>query len=133
MPFSQACTELVTTASQRLPCREQAVKAQDVAFEVWPHQQPGVALCGRPAGHPGACFLRGDLPVTPSSDVPGIWGTGDTYDFWVATVAWQLDSKTLQYLATCGGPPFRVALLLERNFWAAFALAITASEEEEEE
>lgn len=44
--------------------------------------------------------LRNGLPVTLSSDDPGIWGAkGLSHDWWEATVAWQLDTQALKTLA----------------------------------
>lgn len=82
------------------PAVRQAVKDQDVALEVCPISNQVLRYVDDLREHPGARFLRDGLPVTLSSDDPGIWGAvGVTYDFWAATVAWQLDLKTLKYLA----------------------------------
>ena len=70
------------------PAVRQAVKDQDVALEVCPISNQVLRHVDDLREQPGARFLRDGLPVTLSSDGPGIWGAvGVTYDFWTATVA----------------------------------------------
>jgi adenosine deaminase CECR1 len=50
--------------------------------------------------HPASGYLRRGVPCVLSNDDPGIFGNdGLSYDFWVATLAWELDLRALKQLA----------------------------------
>jgi len=82
------------------PLLMEEVRKRGVAIEVCPISNQVLRYLTDLRVHPGARMIENGLPVTISSDDPGIWGArGLTHDFWEATVAWQLNTRTLKTLA----------------------------------
>ncbi|CAJ1400983.1 unnamed protein product [Effrenium voratum] len=83
------------------PLLMEEVKSKGVAIEVCPISNQVLRYISDLRLHPGQRMLQNGLPVVLSSDDPGIWGArGLSHDFWEATVAWQLNTKTLKALAS---------------------------------
>jgi len=82
------------------PLLMEEVKKRKVAIEVCPISNQVLRYITDLRIHPGARMIQNGLPVVLSSDDPGSWGAkGLTHDFWEATIAWQLSTRTLKALA----------------------------------
>jgi adenosine deaminase CECR1 len=76
------------------------VREKDIALEVCPLSNQSLRYVADLRDHPALTYLANGLPVTLSSDDPGIFGNhGLSYDFWAAAMSWQLDLKALKKLA----------------------------------
>mmetsp|Transcript_21164 Transcript_21164/g.25018 ORF Transcript_21164/g.25018 Transcript_21164/m.25018 type:complete len:572 (-) Transcript_21164:39-1754(-) len=76
------------------------LKLRDIPLEVCPLSNQILRYVDNVEIHPGGSYIADGIPIVISSDDPGIFGyEGMTYDFWVATMAWRLDLRTLKVLA----------------------------------
>ncbi|CAK9077171.1 Adenosine deaminase 2 (Cat eye syndrome critical region protein 1) [Durusdinium trenchii] len=97
------------------------VREDGVAIEVCPISNQVLRYLSDLRIHPGLQMLKMGLPVTISSDDPGIWGArGLSHDFWEVAVAWQLNTRALKTLARNSrlGLKGISELLLNRTFKA---------------
>ena len=84
----------------RFPTLEQRLKKHGVAVEVCPISNQLLRYVSDLRMHPADGYLRRGVPCVLSNDDPGILGNdGLSYDFWVATLAWELDLRALKQLA----------------------------------
>ncbi|CAK9077316.1 unnamed protein product [Durusdinium trenchii] len=84
----------------RHPLLMEKVREDGVAIEVCPISNQVLRYLSDLRIHPGLQMLKMGLPVTISSDDPGIWGArGLSHDFWEVAVAWQLNTRALKTLA----------------------------------
>ncbi len=84
----------------RFPTVEERLKKHGVAVEVCPISNQLLRYVSDLRMHPAAGYLRRGVPCVLSNDDPGIFGNdGLSYDFWVATLAWELDLRALKQLA----------------------------------
>jgi adenosine deaminase CECR1 len=83
----------------RFPTLEQRLKQHGIAVEVCPISNQLLRYISDLRMHPAAGYLRRGVPCVLSNDDPGIFGNdGLSYDFWVATLAWDLDLRALKQL-----------------------------------
>src|SRR5262249_57761729 len=79
---------------------EERLKKHGVAGEVCPISNQMLRYVSDLRMHPADGYLRRGVPCVLSNDDPGIFGNdGLSYDFWVATLAWDLDLRALKQLA----------------------------------
>jgi adenosine deaminase CECR1 len=84
----------------RFPTLEQRLKQHGVTVEVCPISNQLLRYVSDLRMHPADGYLRRGVPCVLSNDDPGILGNdGLSYDFWVATLAWELDLRALKQLA----------------------------------
>jgi len=84
----------------RFPTLEQQLKKHGIAVEVCPISNQLLRYVSDLRMHPADGYLRRGVPCVLSNDDPGILGNdGLSYDFWVATLAWELDLRALKQLA----------------------------------
>lgn len=84
----------------RFPTLEQSIKKRGIAVEVCPISNQLLRYVSDLRMHPADGYLRRGVPCVLSNDDPGILGNdGLSYDFWVATLAWELDLRALKQLA----------------------------------
>jgi adenosine deaminase CECR1 len=84
----------------RFPTLEERLKKRGAAVEVCPLSNQSLRYVSDLRMHPAAGYLRRGVPCVLSNDDPGIFGNdGLSYDFWAATLAWELDLRALKRLA----------------------------------
>lgn len=82
------------------PALEQQFKKHGVALEVCPISNQMLRYVTDLRIHPANGYLRRGVPCVLGNDDPGILGNdGLSYDFWEATMAWDLDLAALKQLA----------------------------------
>lgn len=87
----------------RFPLLESKVLEQDICIEISPLSNQILRYTPDLRIHPGLGYLSKGIPVTISSDDPGVFGyEGLTYDFWAVFVAWGLDLRDLKQLSKNG-------------------------------
>lgn len=81
------------------PEEMEEIKTKGVLVEINPWSNKILEYVADLRNHPAREFLTNDLLCSISSDDPGVFGyTGLTYDFWIATMAWELNLLELKNL-----------------------------------
>jgi adenosine deaminase CECR1 len=84
----------------RFPTLQAGVKRNQVAIEVCPISNQQLRYVSDLRTHPAVGYLNEGIPCILSNDDPGVFGNdGLSYDFWEATVAWNLNLAALKQLA----------------------------------
>jgi len=75
------------------------IKEQDKMVEVSPISNQILGYVSDLRNHPARVLLANGIQCSINSDDPGVYGyNGLSYDFWVATINWELDLKALKNL-----------------------------------
>lgn len=84
----------------RFPVLEKQLKQQQFALEICPISNQILGFVRDLRVHPANGYLSRGVPCVLSNDDPGILGNdGLSFDFWEATVAWELDLRAIKQLA----------------------------------
>jgi len=82
------------------PLVKELMKIQGTCIEVCPISNQILRYVDDLRIHPAAGYINEGVPIVISSDDPGVFGyEGLSYDFYEATLAWQLDLRQLKQLA----------------------------------
>ncbi len=115
-PFGNTVMRLTMTGEQVLRLLDQQWSGPNAANPQMLHPS-GLRYVHDLQNHPGLVFFRKNVPFSIASDDPGVFGySGTSYDWWMASVAWQLDLVGLKGYGSrmttqlSGGQQQRVAL-----------------------
>jgi adenosine deaminase CECR1 len=113
---------------QHFPAEMDLVRERGVLVELCPISNMLLRYTLDLRTHPGASYLRRNLPVSINSDDPGMFGyQGVTHDFLYATVLWNLSLAELKRLILnsiehCTEP--KATLQIWERKWSEFVLSL---------
>jgi adenosine deaminase CECR1 len=123
-------------ALAKLPGLIEEVRRRGIAVEVCPISNQILGYVPDLRSHPALTLLNAGVPVTISSDDPALFQyQGVAHDWWMATIAWNLDLRDLRQLAinslvhsALPDPDKEIVLDAWREQWRRFITEQAAAE-----